>query len=115
MKTKIPQKLFTPPRPPKPKFITCDCESHAISVTYEPTEKGTWLSFWEEGLSEHKSVSIWKKLKLAWWFLKDGTINTDMLILNYEEVNKLIGLLEEARDATRYVWDSEKEDWVVEG
>ena len=73
-------------------IINCDCLCHSLHVRPDAISKTVDISLWNYGFNDGKLD--WKKrLKI----LFDGFAYSDLVVLNKEELNKLIAALEETR------------------
>ena len=73
-------------------IINCDCLCHSLHVRPNGVSKTVDISLWNYGFNDGKLD--WKKrLKI----LFDGFAYSDLVVLDKEELNKLISVLEEAR------------------
>ena len=76
----------------KTTIINCDCLCHSLHVRPDVESKTVDISLWNYGFYDGKLD--WKKrLKI----LFDGFAYSDLVVLNKEELDKLILTLEEAR------------------
>lgn len=74
------------------KIINCDCLCHSLHVRPDTESKTVDISLWNYGFNDGKLN--WKnRLQI----LKDGFAYSDLVVLNQEELDKLIFVLEEAR------------------
>ena len=74
-------------------IINCDCLCHSLHIRPDVESKTVDISLWNYGFNDGKLH--WKK-RLA--ILKDGFAYSDLVVLNKEELDKLIITLQEARD-----------------
>jgi hypothetical protein len=74
------------------KIINCDCLCHSLHVRPDLESKTVDISLWNYGFNNGKLH--WKK-RLQ--ILLDGFAYSDLVVLNKEELDKLISALEEAR------------------
>jgi hypothetical protein len=73
-------------------IINCDCLCHSLHVRPDVELKTVDISLWNYGFNDGKLD--WKKrLKI----LFDGFAYSDLVVLDKEELDKLISVLEEAR------------------
>ena len=73
-------------------IINCDCLCHSLHVRPDSESKTVDISLWNYGFNDGKLN--WKnRLQI----LKDGFAYSDLVVLNKEEIDKLINALEEAR------------------
>jgi len=73
-------------------IINCDCLCHSLHISSDVELKTVDISLWNYGFNDGKLD--WKKrLKI----LFDGFAYSDLVVLNKEELDKLIIALEEAR------------------
>jgi hypothetical protein len=70
-------------------LINCECESHALEVERLFEDKEYYLSMWNRGRS-YFPMSFRERLRWCWNILKTGVPYTDQMILNDEEMNKII-------------------------
>jgi hypothetical protein len=76
----------------KTTIINCDCLCHSLHVRPDAESKTVDISLWNYGFYDGKLD--WKKrLKI----LFDGFAYSDLVVLDKEELDKLIIALEEAR------------------
>jgi hypothetical protein len=76
----------------KTTIINCDCLCHSLHIRPDVESKTVDISLWNYGFNDGKLD--WKKrLKI----LFDGFAYSDLVVLNKEELDKLILTLEEAR------------------
>ena len=73
-------------------IINCDCLCHSLHIRPDLESKTVDISFWNYGFNDGKLN--WKN-RLA--ILKDGFAYSDLVVLNKEELDKLIEALEEIR------------------
>jgi len=76
----------------KTTIINCDCLCHSLHVRPDVDYKTVDISLWNYGFNDGKLN--WKK---RFKILFDGFAYSDLVVLNKEELNKLITALEEAR------------------
>ena len=76
----------------KTTIINCDCLCHSLHVRPDAESKTVDISLWNYGFNDGKLH--WKK-RLQ--ILIDGFAYSDLVVLNKEELDKLILTLEEAR------------------
>ena len=74
------------------KIINCDCLCHSLHVRSDVVSKTVDISLWNYGFNDGKLH--WKK-RLQ--ILVDGFAYSDLVVLNKEELDKLIAALEDAR------------------
>jgi len=73
-------------------IINCDCLCHSLHVRPNGVSKTVDISLWNYGFNDGKLD--WKKrLKI----LFDGYAYSDLVVLDKEELGKLISALEDAR------------------
>ena len=76
----------------KTTIINCDCLCHSLHIRPDVESKTVDISLWNYGFNDGKLD--WKKrLKI----LFDGFAYSDLVVLDKEELDKLIIALEEAR------------------
>ena len=76
----------------KTTIINCDCLCHSLHIRPDSESKTVDISLWNYGFNDGKLN--WKnRLQI----LKDGFAYSDLVVLNKEEIDKLINALEEAR------------------
>jgi hypothetical protein len=73
-------------------IINCDCMCHSLHVRPDVESKTVDISLWNYGFNDGKLH--WKK-RLQ--ILMDGFAYSDLVVLDKEELNKLIAVLEDAR------------------
>ena len=76
----------------KTTIINCDCLCHSLHVRPDTESKTVDISLWNYGFNDGKLN--WKK---RFKILVDGFAYSDLVILDKEELDKLITALEEAR------------------
>jgi len=76
----------------KTTIINCDCLCHSLHVRPNKESKTVDISLWNYGFNDGKLN--WKK---RFMILFDGFAYSDLVVLDKEELNKLINALEEAR------------------
>ena len=76
----------------KATIINCDCLCHSLHVLPNKESKTVDISLWNYGFNDGKLN--WKK---RFKILFDGFAYSDLVVLDKEELNKLINALEEAR------------------
>jgi len=73
-------------------IINCDCLCHSLHVRHDKEHKSVNIALWNYGLNNGKLN--WKyRLKI----LMDGYADSDLVVLNEEELDKLIEALQEAK------------------
>ena len=74
-------------------IINCDCLCHSLHVRPDVESKTVDISLWNYGFNDGKLN--WKnRLKI----LMDGFAYSDLVVLDKEELDKLIIALQEARE-----------------
>jgi hypothetical protein len=73
-------------------IINCDCMCHSLHVRPDVELKTVDISLWNYGFNDGK-LNWKKRLKI----LFDGFAYSDLVVLDKEELDKLIAVLEEAR------------------
>jgi hypothetical protein len=73
-------------------IINCDCLCHSLHVRPDAISKTVDISLWNYGFNDGKLN--WKK---RFKILFDGFAYSDLVVLDKEELNKLIVVLEDAR------------------
>ena len=73
-------------------IINCDCLCHSLHVRPDEKSKTVDISLWNYGFNDGK-LNWKKRLKI----LFDGFAYSDLVVLDKEELDKLITALEEAR------------------
>ena len=73
-------------------IINCDCLCHSLHVRPDVESKTVDISLWNYGFNDGK-LNWKKRLKI----LFDGFAFSDLVVLNKEELDKLIAVLEETR------------------
>jgi hypothetical protein len=76
----------------KTTIINCDCLCHSLHIRPDVESKTVDISLWNYGFNDGKLN--WKKRLKS---LFDGFAYSDLVVLNKEELDKLIAVLEEAR------------------
>ena len=76
----------------KTTIINCDCLCHSLHIRPDVESKTGDISLWNYGFNDGK-LNWKKRLKI----LFDGFAYSDLVVLNKEELDKLIAVLEEAR------------------
>lgn len=76
----------------KTTIINCDCLCHSLHVRPDIESKTVDISLWNYGFNDGK-LNLKKRLKI----LFDGFAYSDLVVLNKEELDKLISVLEDAR------------------
>ena len=72
-------------------IINCDCLCHSLHVRPDAISKTVDISLWNYGFNDGKLN--WKK---RFKILFDGFAYSDLVVLDKEELNKLIVALEDA-------------------
>lgn len=75
------------------KIINCDCLCHSLHVRADSEMKTVDISLWNYGFNDGKLD--WKK---RFKILLDGFAYSDLVVLDKDELDKLINVLEEARE-----------------
>jgi hypothetical protein len=87
-------------------YIECECGTHLLQVTnnveyFDDTHSKTtrvrqefWLAMFSYNGSD-ENPSFWRKLKIAWIYIKTGKMHDDQLILHPDEAQKLADFLNE--------------------
>ena len=76
----------------KTTIINCDCLCHSLHVRPDVDSKTVDISLWNYGFNDGK-MNLKKTLKI----LFDGFAYSDLVVLDKEELDKLITALEEVR------------------
>ena len=76
----------------KTTIINCDCLCHSLHVRPDAESKTVDISLWNYGFNDGKLH--WKN---RFKILTDGFAYSDLVVLDKEELDKLIYALEEAR------------------
>jgi len=76
----------------KTTIINCDCLCHSLHVRPDIESKTVDISLWNYGFNDGK-LNWRKRLKI----LFDGFAYSDLVVLDKEELDKLISALEDAR------------------
>jgi hypothetical protein len=76
----------------KTTIINCDCLCHSLHIRPDVESKTVDISLWNYGFNDGK-LNLKKRLKI----LFDGFAYSDLVVLDKEELDKLIAVLEEAR------------------
>jgi hypothetical protein len=74
-------------------IINCDCLCHSLHVRPDKDTKTVDISLWNYGFNNGK-LNWKKRLKI----LIDGYAYSDLVVLNKEELDKLIHALQEAKE-----------------
>jgi hypothetical protein len=74
-------------------IINCDCLCHSLHVRPDKETKTVDIALWNYGFNNGKLN--WKK---RFKILFDGYAHSDLVILNKEELDKLIHTLQEAKE-----------------
>ena len=74
-------------------IINCDCLCHSLHVRPDIETKTVDISLWNYGFNDGK-LNWNKRLKI----LLDGFAYSDLVVLDREELDRLILALEEARE-----------------
>ena len=77
----------------KTTIINCDCLCHSLHVRPDVESKTVDISLWNYGFNDGK-LNWKKRLKI----LMDGFAYSDLVVLDKEELDKLIIALQEARE-----------------
>ena len=73
-------------------IINCDCLCHSLHIRPDAESKTVDISLWNYGFNDGKLN--WKNRVQI---LLDGFAYSDLVVLNKEELDKLIAALEDAR------------------
>ena len=73
-------------------IINCDCLCHSLHIRPDLESKTVDIALWNYGFNDGKLN--WKN---RFSILKDGFAYSDLVVLNKEELGKLINALEEVR------------------
>ena len=74
-------------------IINCDCLCHSLHIRPDKNSKTVDISLWNYGFNDGKLN--WKnRLQI----LKDGFAYSDLVVLNADELDKLITVLQEVRE-----------------
>ena len=73
-------------------IINCDCLCHSLHIRPDVESKTVDISLWNYGFNDGK-LNWRKRFKI----LFDGFAHSDLVVLDKEELDKLISALEEAR------------------
>ena len=76
----------------KTTIINCDCLCHSLHIRPDAESKTVDISLWNYGFNDGKL-----NLKNRVQILLDGFAYSDLVVLNKEELDKLIIALENAR------------------
>jgi hypothetical protein len=76
----------------KTTIINCDCLCHSLHVRSDVESKTVDIALWNYGFNDGKLN--WKK---RFQILMNGFAYSDLVVLNKEELDKLIVALEDAR------------------
>lgn len=74
-------------------IINCDCLCHSLHVRPDKDLKTVDISLWNYGFNDGKLN--WKK---RFQILMDGFAHSDLVVLNEQELDKLIEALQEAKN-----------------
>ena len=77
----------------KTTIINCDCLCHSLHVSPDIESKTVDISLWNYGFYDGK-LNWNKRFKI----LRDGFAYSDLVVLNKDELDKLITVLQEARE-----------------
>lgn len=80
-------------------FVECRCMGEMLVVEDVTEEQSVNLAFWQHGHCRDGRTPLREKWRLIKPILKTGCPYGDMVILNKEEVYKLIAALQQARNA----------------
>ncbi len=83
----------------KTEIINCDCGSHSLHVKvndYNSVDLGLWMYGFNDG-----KLSLKNRFKI----LFDGYTDSDLIVLNKEELEKLISVLQKANDELQDIID----------
>jgi len=79
-------------------FIECDCGSHLLKIeshveynNFHPNDKTYSQDYYFAmfNYAEVKKASLWKRIKIAWDYLKTGDMHADQLSLTPDEMKKI--------------------------
>ncbi len=73
-------------------IINCDCLCHSLHIRPDKNSKTVDISLWNYGFNDGK-LNLKNRLQI----LKDGFAYSDLVVLDKEELDKLIVALEDAR------------------
>jgi len=73
-------------------IINCDCLCHSLHIRPDKNSKTVDISLWNYGFNDGK-LNLKNRLQI----LKDGFAHSDLVVLDSEELDKLIDALEDAR------------------
>lgn len=73
--------------------IECECHTHLLMAEYDPEYKEIYLAMFRYG---NQKPSFWRRLKLAFKYLRNGKIYSDQLILNADESKKLASFINDS-------------------
>ena len=74
-------------------IINCDCLCHSLHVRPDKESKTVDISLWNYGFNDGK-LNWKKRLQI----LVDGFAYSDLVVLDKKELDKLIKVLEDARE-----------------
>lgn len=74
-------------------IINCECMAHSLHVSVNEEFKETSIALWNYGYQNGK-IGFIERLKI----LFDGDAFADIVVLNKDELNKLIDVLQNARE-----------------
>jgi hypothetical protein len=77
----------------KTEIINCDCMNHSLHVKVDNDHNCVNLGLWLYGF--HNGKISWKN---RFKILLDGYTDSDLIVLNKEELQKLISVLQKAND-----------------
>ncbi len=73
-------------------FVECECWTHALELCKFHNEPEVYLHRW---LVSSQRMSLLKRIKAAWQILAGSTWQLDEVVLDEEDVRKLVVCLEE--------------------
>ena len=79
-------------QPVKTTIINCDCLCHSLHIRPDKENKTVDISLWNYGFNDGK-LNFKNRLQI----LMDGFAHSDLVVLDKDELNKIISALEEAR------------------
>ena len=92
----------------KKEFIECECGAHVLQIStdveyFDSTNSDVkpgrtrfrqefWLAMFSYG-NYHKRLSVWRRLRIIWNYLRTGKMHEDQIIMEPEEAKKLANFI----------------------